>query len=189
MKEERNYYESDGDILHNSSAIPNIVDEMGLSPEAVRLYIRFKRRVSQNADGTIDKRAFDTTMNLAKDCDMSPPTVTKAKRELEAAGLIRICFKPTKHGEYPRHDIKVVDLPVWAANKEYFSDKFVLSNEAGERIIFDKDPKKNAEMSRIHLKENCTKDARHSLIVGMISRLSAILQQSTHAKNHYGSDG
>jgi len=134
----RHYYKSEGDILKYSSAIPNIIDDLGLSPEAVRLYLRFKRRVKQNNNGTIDRTAFDSTRQLANDCQMSPASVMRGKTELIEAGLIKVEFVPGGHGEFMRHDITVIDLPVWLVNQYYFSDDFMIYR-GGEPLFTNAD--------------------------------------------------
>lgn len=92
------------------SMIPNLIDEMGLSPYAVRLYLRIKRRASDTG------ACFESTGNLAAGCGMSTGAVSKAKKELAKAGLIRIEKRKGPHGPYD--NITIVDI--WKQNIEYF---------------------------------------------------------------------
>lgn len=124
--------EDENDILSNSTLIPNIIDEMDLSPYAVRLYVRFKRRVRQNRDGSTKGSAYDSTKTLAKACKMSLGQVVKSKRELVEAGLIRIRKERGQHGEWDKDHITIVDI--WQVNKVYFSEHFpeVVKQDSGE---------------------------------------------------------
>ena len=111
--------DDENNILANSTMLPNIIDDMDLSPYAVRLYFRFKRRVNQNRDGSTKGSAYDSTRTLAESCKMSIAQVTKTKRELVAAGLIRITKIPGKHGEWAKDHVTIIDI--WEANKAYYS--------------------------------------------------------------------
>jgi hypothetical protein len=91
--------------------IPNIVDDMDLSAIAFRLYVHFKRVAGDNGD------CFQSSETLANLCHMSMGAVSKAKRELERAGLIRIEIKSTERNIY--HNITIVDL--WKMNAEKYS--------------------------------------------------------------------
>lgn len=111
--------ENEKNILANSTLIPNLIDDMDLSPYAVRLYIRLKRRVKQNKDGSTSGVATDSTKTLAKACKMSPAMVTRAKRELVNAGLIIVTKRKGTHGEWDKDVITI--LNIWQANKIYYS--------------------------------------------------------------------
>lgn len=130
--------EDENNILANSTMLPNIIDDMDLSPYAVRLYFRFKRRVNQNRDGSTKGSAYDSTRTLSKTCKMSLAQVTKSKRELEAAGLIRVIKVPGKHGEWAKDHIVIVDI--WEANKIYYSKSGLVftirtGEQAGEKKV------------------------------------------------------
>lgn len=90
--------------------IPNMVDEMGLSVYAFRLYVRFKRVAGDQG------KCFYTTPQLAEQCKMSEGSVSKAKKELVALGLIAI----DRDDKWIRDNITIVD--VWPANFAYFAD-------------------------------------------------------------------
>lgn len=131
--EEMNYIREEGHPLANSTFIPNLIDDMALSVYAFRLYVRFKRRVNQNRDGSTKGVASESTRNLSRTCGMSAGQVTKAKRELVEAGLIIIKKATSKHGEYPHDEITIVDI--WTANRIYYANP-----EKGEEYLFLKSP-------------------------------------------------
>ena len=137
--------EDEGNILANSTLIPNLIDDMDLSPYAVRLYIRLKRRVKQNKDGSTSGVAFDSTRTLARDCKMSPTMVTKAKRELVAAGLIKITKRKGEHGEWDKDIITI--LNIWTANKLYYSKS--VSKEFRREVSESAELKKHLSSSLI----------------------------------------
>lgn len=107
------------------SMIPNIIDEMELSPYAVRLYLRIKRRASDTG------ACFENTGNLAAGCRMSTGAVSKAKKELKKAGLIRIEKEGGPHGFYDF--ITVVDI--WKKNIEYFNPEPDEQPSLGETLL------------------------------------------------------
>ena len=80
-----------GDERKFFALIPNMIDELELSPYAVRLYLHIKRRTGEVRGGV----CFETSSNIAKICKMSTGSVSKAKKELKAAGLISIASKKT----------------------------------------------------------------------------------------------
>ncbi|RMG99245.1 MAG: helix-turn-helix domain-containing protein [Chloroflexi bacterium] len=107
--------------------IPNIVYELGLSPYALALYNIIKRTAGQNG------ACWRSARTLAKDCNMSPSTVSKAKQEL-AQPFDLLDGKPliviqemrahpgtnkNKPGGRPYHHITIVDI--WDQNMAYFS--------------------------------------------------------------------
>lgn len=95
------------------SMIPNMICELGLSVYAMALYVRLKRRAGETGE------CWESTRNLAAGCRMSTKKVGEAKRELEAAGLIKIKTAEGIHGGRPYHVITIVD--VWQRNLELFS--------------------------------------------------------------------
>jgi Helix-turn-helix domain len=99
-----------GDERKYFALIPNMIDEMGLSPYAVRLYLHIKRRTGEVPGGV----CFETSSNIAKICKMSTGSVSNAKKELRAAGLITIAQRKRGHGEFDGHDITINDI--WAVN-------------------------------------------------------------------------
>ena len=112
------------------TSVPNIIDDMGLSPYAVRLYMRIKRRA-----GDVGGACWENTNNLATGCRMSVGSVVKAKKELQKAGLIQIEAKENPHGGKPYHEISVVDI--WVLNSKYYP------NSSGELASSPGEVKKN----------------------------------------------
>lgn len=92
--------------------MPNIVDEMGLSVYAYRLYGHLKRVTGEY--GTCNQ----STRTMAQTCAMSTASISRAKQELIAAGLIRVREMKGQHGGHDYHEITIVD--VWAKNYEYY---------------------------------------------------------------------
>ena len=118
------------------STIPNIVDDMGLSPYAVRLYLRIRRRAGESG------ACWENTQNLAAGCQMSAGSVSKAKQELKQAGLIHIESKENPNGGKPYHEISIVDI--WQLNAHYYpnsGDELAISPD--ELASSPSEPKKN----------------------------------------------
>jgi hypothetical protein len=90
--------------------IPHIVDDMGLSPHAYRLYGHFRRVIGENGG-----KCWQSTATIAEHCKMSAGMVSKVKRELEAAGLVRIKEKRGRGTIY--HIVTLVDI--WTRNAEH----------------------------------------------------------------------
>lgn len=160
MAEQQNTYDDENDILANSTMIPNIVDDMGLSVYAVRLYLRIKRRVSQRRDGGTNGELYESTRSLAASLGMSAPTVTRAKRELVDAGLIRIKKVKREHGEFPCDHITIIDI--WLVNKFYFSKEIIFSSEQGQnyqgkdvRKLFKEHPELKKKIPSLIKKTTC----------------------------------
>lgn len=107
--------------------VPNIITEMGLSVYAVSLYLRIKRRAGD--DGV----CYETVRNMAKGCKMSVGRISKAKRELEAAGLIRIETERSTHGGRPYHIITIVD--VWEMNHNKYSQDHHMTLQVSPRDL------------------------------------------------------
>lgn len=118
MSDRMNRIEDEDNLLANSTMIPNIIDDMDLSAYAVRLYVRMKRRVKQLRSGETEGAAYDSTKNLASACHISAGTVSKGKKELVEAGLIRIEKVKRGHGEFDYDKITIVDI--WGANKAFY---------------------------------------------------------------------
>lgn len=86
---------------------PNVVDDMDLSVYAFRLYVRVKRVAGDRG------YCREGTRELAQHCKMSPASVSRAKAELLAAGLITV--RPFKGTD----EIRVVNI--WRRNYETFA--------------------------------------------------------------------
>lgn len=106
--------------------VPNLIDDMNLSPYAVRLYLRLKRVAGEKGE------CWQSVRTLAKACKMSVGTVTNARRELFNAGLIAIQNTDNPHGG--RDFITVTIKNIWAKNiSEYAASSYSeLASSPGE---------------------------------------------------------
>jgi len=102
----------------NFTIIPNIVDDMGLSLIAFRLYVHLKRVAGDNGD------CYQSTQTLAEKCGMGVGTISKAKQELQSAGLIKIQSRAKENTHY--HNITIANI--WRENAE----KYVKANSPDE---------------------------------------------------------
>jgi hypothetical protein len=94
--------------------IPNIIDDLGLTAQAFRLYYRVARRSGSN----LDAACWENTKSLAKTLRMSKSTIIRAKQELLDAKLITITEKKNPNGGEKYHEISLVEL--WEINKDFF---------------------------------------------------------------------
>ncbi len=95
----------------NYTQIPNILHSKELSSTAFRLYLWFKG-VSR------DKGSCWQCLNtISMGCQMSKPTITKGRRELEDQGLITTVRKIQENGS-DKLIIKITDI--WEENKDAF---------------------------------------------------------------------
>lgn len=99
--EERKYF----------TIVPNIVDDIGLDPYAFRLYVHIRRVAGENG------ACWQSTETLAEICQMSTGRISKAKRTLQDAGLIRIETRTDNRKKY--HHITVIDI--WLKNITAYS--------------------------------------------------------------------
>lgn len=95
---------------NNFTMIPNIVDEMDLTPYAYRLYGHIRRVAGENG------ACWEGTATLAEKCHMSTGMVSKVKKELVKVGLIRIEKRSGQTGKYDHITI----LNVWSLNHAHF---------------------------------------------------------------------
>ncbi len=102
--------------------LPNMLDEMGLSPYAIRLYLRLKRRAGENGV------CWENTAHLAEGCNMSKSQISRTKGELEMAGLIKIETRSIAHGHFPGHIITIVDI--WKDNVDFYDNLPVSGRDA-----------------------------------------------------------
>lgn len=120
MKEERedNVYEIREEAPHDFFCqIPNLVDELNLSPYAYRLYGHFKRVAGESG------KCWQSTRTLADKCRMSMGSVSDAKKELESTypPLIKVTSKTKDNGMY--HEVVITDI--WYINHDYWTGKDV----------------------------------------------------------------
>lgn len=90
--------------------IPNMVDDLELSPYAFRLYAHLRRVAGENGS------SWQSTRTLAKKCKMSTGKVSDSKKELQHARLIMITKCRCDRGEYD--DITIVDI--WKENNALY---------------------------------------------------------------------
>ncbi len=90
------------------TSIPNIVDEMDLTPHEFRLYAHIRRVI-----GEVDGVCWKSTKTLAKACRMSTGSVSNAKKTLVEKKLIAIQKKP--NSGHDSHDVIVLDI--WTQNQ------------------------------------------------------------------------
>ena len=100
--------ESEKTLRKFFTIVPNIIDDMDLSLIAFRLYHHYKRVAGDNG------ACWQSVETLAKACKMSVGSVVKARKELEAAGLIEITYQYNPHGGRNYNTITVTDL--WEQN-------------------------------------------------------------------------
>jgi hypothetical protein len=93
--------------------IPNVIDDMKLSPFAKALYLHLKRVAGDNG------KCWQSQRTLSNACCMSTFAVVKAKKELAAAGLIEIEVHKGEHGGKDYHVIAITDI--WSENMQSFT--------------------------------------------------------------------
>ena len=103
--------------------IPNMLDDMGLSMPAIRVYLHLKRVAGESGE------CWQSTNTIAKRCGIGMATVSKAKKELLENGLIEITKMKSSRGKNS-HTISIVD--VWSENIKKCSENSITS--AGEVI-------------------------------------------------------
>ena len=93
--------------------IPNMIDDMNLTPIAFRLYSHLKRVAGE------DGICWQNTKSLASACRMADGSVTNAKNELLDLKLIEIKEVSSVRGK-PGHHIRIVD--VWPQNMQQYAN-------------------------------------------------------------------
>ena len=78
------YIKDEGDLRQYYFQVPNMIDDLGLSIFAFRLYGHLKRVAGDEGI------CYQSTRTLANNCKMSTASVSRAKRELIYYGLINI---------------------------------------------------------------------------------------------------
>lgn len=105
----------DGDLRKYRIELPNLIDDIGLSVYAFRLYVHYKRVAGANQGGTCRQG----TRTLAKACNMGIATISRSKEELIKAGLIEIeKGDPVTNGS----DIVTI-VDIWERNFRAFKGK------------------------------------------------------------------
>jgi hypothetical protein len=100
------------------SQIPNMVNDIGLSPYAFRLYGHLRRVAGEEG------RCWRSTKTLAQECSMSAGSVSNAKQELLEAcvPLIRVKKIPMRTG-FSYDEITITDL--WKINHDVYQKSTV----------------------------------------------------------------
>ena len=116
-QEEHTYNIKDESPHDYFSQIPNVVDELNLTPYAFRLYAHLRRVAGENG------KCWQSTTTLSESCRMSAGSVSSAKRELEETfpPLIRVTSKMGDRGIY--HEITITDI--WIINHDFFTGESV----------------------------------------------------------------
>lgn len=86
--------------------LPNLIDDMGLSPYEFRLLAHYYRVGD----------CYEATTTTAEKCKMSTGQVSKARRELAKKGLIVI-------DEVKRKSLSIRVVDIWDRNFAHFSEK------------------------------------------------------------------
>lgn len=97
------------------TVLPNMIDDLKLSVHGFRLYVHIARVAGSNG-----RKCTQGTRLMSDICNMSMASVSKAKRELLAAGLITIKNVMTPNGK-EGHEITLID--VWDANESVYQLK------------------------------------------------------------------
>ena len=94
--------------------IPNMVDDIGLSVYAFRLYVHLKRVAGEEGE------CWQSTKTLADNCRMSIGAVVNAKKELIEQRLIDVESMEKAGGGRPYHLIRIADI--WPKNMARYAD-------------------------------------------------------------------
>ena len=97
----------EGDPRKYFIMIPNMIDDSSLSAIAFRLYVHLKRVAGEEG------KCWQSVRTMAEACNMSPMSVSRARKELEQDGYIRCNSVPSQRGK-TTYEIEVVD--VWVEN-------------------------------------------------------------------------
>jgi hypothetical protein len=91
--------------------LPNLIDDLGLSVYAFRLYVHLKRVAGDGG------KSWQSARTLAKHCKMSVGKVSQAKGELLERELIKITKEPGR----PGRDYDVIEIvDIWPENMAYY---------------------------------------------------------------------
>lgn len=144
----------EGDLRKYRIELPNLIDDLGLSPYACRLYLHIKRRAGARSDGYCE----EGYRRMAKICRMSLTTVSRARQELEDAKLIEI--ERQASGRPHPERIRIVDI--WTENferysgKKRFPDERLSVSETDEKAFLG-DSKKRFPEKHMKKEHVCTK--------------------------------
>jgi len=105
--------------------IPNIVFEYPLTVYAFRVYSHIKKVAGENGV------CFQTLRTIAGWCNISHPSVIRAIRELEKAGMIEVTKVTGKRGGFSHNEMTIIDL--WQTNVDHFNLPDLDRNEARKK--------------------------------------------------------
>lgn len=112
-------------LRHYRIELPNLIDDMGLSVYAFRLYVHLKRVAEDEGS------CWQSARTLAEACNMSSGRVSEAKDELEQKQLI------VRHPKIVRggigDDITIVDI--WPQNFARYAPESAPSQESDHHTI------------------------------------------------------
>lgn len=113
------YQIKDATPFSHFAMIPNMVDDMGLSPYAYRLYGHLKRVTGEGG------ACWQNTQELAKVCGMSTGMISKAKKELMGTTpplIVVVLTSHPKEGKFDYHEITI--LNIWDENKRRYGSLY-----------------------------------------------------------------
>lgn len=122
---------SDNYITHTETPrthfimLPNVIDDMGLSPYAFRLYCHLRRVAGESG------ACWQSTATLAAHCGISAGSISQAKKDLTDKGLISIDEKSGAGGIY--HHITITD--VWERNHQHYQPESVHQMNANPKSV------------------------------------------------------
>lgn len=102
----------EGDLRKYRIELPNLIDDMELSPYELRLYVHIKRRAGAGVGGT----CREGTRRMAAICKMSVGQVSQAKESFKKAGLIKI-----KPGIGPNSPDVITIKDIWPKNFQTYA--------------------------------------------------------------------
>ena len=115
---------------------PNMIDDIGLTLHAFRLYCHLKRVAG---DGGL---CWQSTETLAKACKMGSGSISRAKQELVDNKLIEITSIKRPQGGRHAHNITIIDI--WASNELKYKKASSLEEVALPRASSLEEIKKNS---------------------------------------------
>ena len=144
--DEQNVFIRDESPHDYFAQIPNLVDDLNLTPYAFRLYGHLRRVAGENG------KCWQNTATLAKACRMSEGSVSAAKKELQSTypPLIRISDKTKENGGV-YHEITVTD--VWQINHDFFTLDGIHVVKSAERDSPSEPPRSPSETKKNTLKK------------------------------------
>lgn len=103
-------------LRHHFLQVPNIIDELGLTAAAVRLYVHFRKVAGE--DGV----CWTSYKTKSKICRLDVRTVQKAEKELVKAGLIQTRWSRWAASHGARMLEVRINPEIWERNDWRFSN-------------------------------------------------------------------